>query len=71
VNASTYTPAFSYGTRVVCVATVDYGKTGRSTIIRILPNPSGREDKQWYDIRFEDGSLARVPSRDLVQDKAA
>jgi len=50
---------------------VDYGKTGRCTIIRILPNPSGREDRQWYDIRFEDGSLARVPSRDLVQDKAA
>ena len=41
------------------------GQTG--TVIRILPNPSKRADKQWYDVRFNDGFIGRFLEKNLVR----
>jgi len=55
-----YTPSLTIGARVRFIGTDYPRKTGEQcTIIRILPNPSGLREHQWYDIRFDDGSLGR------------
>jgi len=36
-----------------------------ATIIAALPNPSGRPDLQWYDVRFDNGRYGRFPERYL------
>jgi hypothetical protein len=55
-----YIPSLTIGARVRFIGTDYPPKTGeRCTIIRILPNPSGLREHQWYDIRFDDGSLGR------------
>ena len=40
-----------------------YAETG--TIIAVLPNPSQRENNQWYDVRFESGRYGRFLQRHL------
>ena len=41
-------------------------KSGQSaTIVAALPNPSNRSDKQWYDVRFDDGVYGRFLVRHL------
>jgi hypothetical protein len=55
-----YTPSLTIGARVRFIGTDYPTKTGEQcTIIRILPNPSGLREHQWYDVRFDDGSLGR------------
>jgi hypothetical protein len=36
-----------------------------------LPNPSGRAENQWYDVRFDDQSLARLVERYLQEEVKA
>jgi hypothetical protein len=74
-----YTPSLTTGARVRFIGTDYPSKTGEPcTIIRILPNPSGLREHQWYDVKFDDGSLGRflekylsgaireIPSREWV-----
>jgi hypothetical protein len=34
-------------------------------VIRALPNPSGKRENQWYDVRFENGRYGRFLERYL------
>ena len=62
-----YTPSFKIGARVRFIGTDSPSKTGEQcTIIRILPNPSELREHQWYDIKFEDGSLGRFLEKYLT-----
>jgi len=55
-----YVPRLSCGDRVTFAGPDLHSKTGQQcTIIRILPNPSGRPENQWYDVRFDDESIGR------------
>jgi hypothetical protein len=60
MNPGSYVPNLKAGVRVRLVGPVQRSKSGElCTIIRILPNPSERAEHQWYDVRFDDGSLGR------------
>jgi hypothetical protein len=62
-----YTSSLTIGARVRFIGTDYPPKTGEQcTIIRILPNPSGLREHQWYDIRFDDGSLGRFLEKYLT-----
>ena len=37
------------------------------TILRALPNPSGRPENQWYDVRFDDYTMGRFAARELAR----
>lgn len=55
------------GERVVLTVKDHHAKDGQSCIvIGALPNPSGRPENQWYDVRFDDNSLGRFPGRHLA-----
>jgi len=41
------------------------------TILGALPNPSGSAENQWYDVRFDDQSLARLVERYLQEEVKA
>jgi hypothetical protein len=44
----------------------EHQEEGRTaTILRVLPNPSGRPENQWYDVRFDDGVYGRFLGRYL------
>ena len=50
----------------------DHPKNGQyCTILGALPNPSGRPENQWYDVRFDDQSLARLVERYLREEVKA
>jgi len=36
-----------------------------ATILHLLPNPSGRSESQWYEVRFDDGVYGRFLERYL------
>jgi hypothetical protein len=59
MKSPSYIPNLSAGTEVRLLATGHARVGQRCKIIRILPNPSGRAEHQWYDVRFQDGSLGR------------
>ena len=60
-----YFPNLARGTRVRFTE-ADHPKNGQyCTILGALPNPSGRAENQWYDVRFDDQSLARLVERYL------
>lgn len=60
MKTSEYVPFLTIGDRVRFIGTDYPSRTGQEcTIIGILPNPSGRKEHQWYDIRFDDGYLGR------------
>jgi hypothetical protein len=53
-------PRLRYGDRVRFIGIGNHPDTRRQcTIIRVLPNPSGRDEHQWYDVKFDDASLGR------------
>jgi len=65
VSTSEYVPNLSRGTRVLFIG--DHPKNRQQcAIIRVLPNPSGRAEHQWYDVRFDDYSVGRFLERYLV-----
>lgn len=60
-----YRPALRYGVRVRLLNKNhhEYFKTAK--LLDALPNPSGRQENQWYDVHFDDGIYGRFPGRDL------
>ena len=36
-----------------------------ATLLRVLPNPSGIPENQWYDVQFDDGVYGRFLERYL------
>jgi hypothetical protein len=59
MNTSEYIPHLPCGTQIRFVGLDRHSRNGPlCVIIRILPNPSKRAEHQWYDVRFEDGSIA-------------
>src|SRR5690349_20084040 len=59
-----YVSHFSYDDRVRLTGKDAHPKNGEpGTIIFVLPNPSRKPENQWYDVRFEDGSVGRFLER--------
>ncbi len=57
----------SRGDRVRFIGS-DHPKKGRrGVVIAVLPNPSKRQQSQWYDVRFDDYSVGRFLERQLVR----
>jgi hypothetical protein len=56
---------FVYRERVRLDAPTDPRSGQGGVIIRILENPSGRREHQWYDVRFDDGTYGRFLDRFL------
>ncbi len=68
MKTTEYIPHLSRGARVRFVAGDHHPKSGKfCTIIGALPNPSGRAENQWYDVRFDDASMGRFPERNLAR----
>jgi hypothetical protein len=64
MKAFPYVSHFSYGDRVQYTGRGPHSIEGEfCTIVYVLPNPSGRPECQWYDVRFEDGSIGRFLER--------
>jgi hypothetical protein len=62
---------FADRTRVVVTGMNTHAKNHKPcTILKALPNPSRRPEKQWYDVRFDDYTVARLPGRYLVPEDA-
>ena len=55
----TYEPALQLGSRVRVVRGIGPTSVLTAIVVRALPNPSQRPDNQWYDVKFNDGKLAR------------
>jgi len=61
-----YVSHFSYGDRVRLTGE-DQPQNGEPcTIIFVLPNPSKKPEHQWYDVRFEDGSIGRFLEKNIA-----
>ena len=68
MSASKYIPRLPHGVRVRFIGREEHPKNGQDcTIIRVLPNPSQRVQSQWYDVRFDDYSMARFLERYLIR----
>jgi hypothetical protein len=65
---SAYVSNLPRGARVRLTGPIEHARAGEEgTIIYSLPNPSGRAENQWYDVRFRDGSIGRFLERYLVR----
>ena len=56
---------FAYRDRVRLKAPEDSRDGQSGMIVRILENPSGRPEHQWYDIHFDDGTYGRFLEKHL------
>jgi hypothetical protein len=57
----------AYGDRVL-LREKDHAKDNQpGSVINILPNPSGKAENQWYDVRLDDYSIVRIPGRFLTK----
>ncbi len=56
---------FIYRERVRLNAPHDSRNGQPGVVVRILENPSGQLERQWYDIRFDDGTYGRFVQRYL------
>jgi hypothetical protein len=66
MTSKQYLPNLARGTRVRFTLKAGHPRNGQyCTILGALPNPSGRADNQWYDVRFDDQALARLVERYL------
>jgi hypothetical protein len=66
MTSKEYFPNLARGTRVRFTLKADHPRNGQyCTILGALPNPSGRAENQWYDVRFDDQSLACLVERYL------
>jgi hypothetical protein len=54
-----YRPALAEKTRVRLLKAEHHEYLKPATILWALPNPSGRPEHQWYDVRFDDGLYGR------------
>ena len=66
MNTSDYIPHLPLAARVRFIGSDRCRNGQKGAVIRILPNPSQRAEHQWYDVRFEDGSIARFLEKDLA-----
>jgi hypothetical protein len=71
MTSKEYAPNLARGIRVRFTLKA-HPKDGQyCTILGALPNPSGRAQNQWYDVRFDDQSLARLVERSLQEEVKA
>ena len=65
VKTLPYSPSWQTGTRVRLTRPghPDYLQNG--SVIATLPNPSQRQQNQWYDVRFDNGRCGRLLERNL------
>src|SRR5438045_7534072 len=61
-----YIPNLTRGTRVRLTADEHPKRGQQCTIMDPLPNPSQRPERQWYDVRFDDGSVGRFLQKYLA-----
>jgi len=67
MNARKYIPDLVRGSRVRLAAPWHHPKRDQQcTILDPLPNPSQQAEHQWYDVRFDDGSIGRFLQKHLV-----
>jgi hypothetical protein len=66
VSRADYVANFTCGSRVLLIEKAHPRSGQQGIIIRILPNPSGRPENQWYDVRFADFSIGRFLEKYLV-----
>jgi len=65
VETSKYQSSFQEKARVRLVRE-NHSQNGQTAVIlRALPNPSGRAEHQWYDVRFDNGMFGRFLERYL------
>jgi len=62
---STYRPVLPEKARVRLLKREHREYTRSATLLKALPNPSGRPENQWYDVRFDDGFCGRFLERYL------
>jgi hypothetical protein len=58
-------PSLPEGTRVRLILKNHREYSHVATVKGMLPNPSRRRDRQWYDVRFDNGMWGRFIERDL------
>ena len=58
-KAPAYVPELPLGSRVRVVRGIGPTSVLTATVVRALDNPSQRPENQWYDVKFNDGKLAR------------
>jgi hypothetical protein len=51
------------GMRVRVLESRDPRDSGTAKVVWLLPNPSGKPENQWYDVRFDNGRWGRFPAR--------
>jgi hypothetical protein len=59
-------PKFPTGSRVVLTGSHLPKNSQFCTIVRVLQNPSGRPENQWYDVKFDDNTVGRFVARYLA-----
>jgi hypothetical protein len=64
-NKTLYMSTWHAGTRVRFKRMGHPDFQQAATIIAALPNPSGHLDRQWYDVRFDNGRYGRFLERYL------
>jgi hypothetical protein len=68
MNDSNRVRQFPDGCPVVLTGREGHPENGKQGIvIGALPNPSGRQENQWYDVRFDDYRFGRFNQRYLVR----
>lgn len=60
-----YVPSWREGARVRFSRRGHPDFEQNATIVAVLPNPSGLQDRQWYDVRFDNGRYGRFLERYL------
>jgi hypothetical protein len=66
MNGSQYVPDLTCGARALFSKSGTAKDSQLCTVIGAVPNPSGRAENQWYDVRFDDYSVLRVHARFLL-----
>jgi hypothetical protein len=62
---TTYKPAIPDGTQVRLNRKDHPFSALVARVLGALPNPSGRQESQWYDVQFENGRYGRFLGRYL------
>jgi hypothetical protein len=65
IKNSTYRPVLPEKARVRLLKREHHEHARPATLLHALPNPSGRPENQWYDVRFDDGAYGRFLGRYL------
>jgi len=60
-----YSPSFAEGTRVRLIDSRHRQHSQLATVNKALPNPSRQSERQWYDVRFDNGVWGRFLQRQL------